>query len=233
MFPVSLWFSQFYSLCVRPFGHRTREHVLGCGDHGVQRWQGRPPPRTQVSRQSCLRVLMSVVSMGGPVLGDICNLSFVVSWCVAVVVGWICTEHHVLRRLQIYFKADKIHDRPCGSGPHRLSTTHADAHLPYQPWCSAYVEGRGRDDLHRRRAHKDEDALPVISFDDGLGGDETGALRAMFGLDTCSGATCAAMMARKGQRDLVLRASSAWLRRHCFASGWRARHTRRNMVCTK
>ena len=69
-------------------------------------------------------------------------------------------------------------------------------HLPYQPWCSACVEG-GRHDPHRRRAHEDEDVLPVISFDDGFDQDDTGALRAMFDMDTCSGATCAAMMTRK------------------------------------
>ena len=38
-------------------------------------------------------------------------------------------------------------------------------HLPYQPWSSACVEGRERDDPHRRRPHRDADAFSVISFD--------------------------------------------------------------------
>ena len=43
---------------------------------------------------------------------------------------------------------------------------------------------------------------PVISFDCGFGRDETGSLRATFGMDTCSGVTGAAMLTRKGPRDL-------------------------------
>ena len=33
-------------------------------------------------------------------------------------------------------------------------------HLPHQPWCWASVKGRGRDDPHKRRAHKEEDVFP-------------------------------------------------------------------------
>ena len=51
---------------------------------------------------------------------------------------------------------------------------HMLTHLPCHPWCSACVEGRGRDDPHQRRAHKDDDVPAVISVDYGFGRDETG-----------------------------------------------------------
>ena len=65
--------------------------------------------------------------------------------------------------------------------PTPVSRVHADreqhtlSHLPCQLWCPACVVGRGRDDPHRRRAHKDLDILPVIAFGHTFGRDDTGA----------------------------------------------------------
>ena len=101
-------------------------------------------------------------------------------------------------------------------------------HLPCHPWCSACVESRRRDDPFTDAEHtktmtflprslsitdsvgtKLGDVLPVTSFDYGF---ETGALRARFGMDTCSGGKCAAMMMRKRSGDLyVVRACTEFV----------------------
>ena len=121
-------------------------------------------------------------------------------------------------------------------------------HLPYHPWCSACVEGRRRDDLlHRRRAHKDDDVLPVISFDYGFSRDETGSRssRDLFRLRIRNwGPSCQVRHGHLFWREVCSHDDAettrrllccqsmhrvrafAWVRKHGFASGWRAGHAR-------
>ena len=63
--------------------------------------------------------------------------------------------------------------------------------------------------------------------------------RAMCGMDTWAGKTCAAMMTREGARDLhVLRACTefrafVWVRKHGCASGWRADRAQNDEISSR
>ena len=61
------------------------------------------------------------------------------------------------------------------------------------------MEGVGTTPTKRRK-QKDENVLPVIEFDDGFAREESGALHAMVGMDTCFKSIGEAMMMRKEPR---------------------------------
>ena len=42
---------------------------------------------------------------------------------------------------------------------------HMATHYPYRSWCEFCVMGKAKNDGHRRRADKEEDAIPKISID--------------------------------------------------------------------
>ncbi|CAE7522738.1 unnamed protein product [Symbiodinium sp. CCMP2592] len=109
-------------------------------------------------------------------------------------------------------QAEQPDSRPRGLRAPRNPTAqeraeHELTHTPYQAWCEKCVEGKAREDPHRRREPSDDPVTPLVTMDyqfysrDGKEVEEEASLATVLNLtDRATGWTLSAPVAHKGHR---------------------------------
>ncbi|CAE7226937.1 unnamed protein product [Symbiodinium sp. CCMP2592] len=109
-------------------------------------------------------------------------------------------------------QAEQPDSRPRGLRAPRNPTAqeraeHELTHTPYQAWCEKCVEGKAREDPHRRREPSDDPVTPLVTMDyqfysrDGKEVEEEASLATVLNLtDRATGWTLSVPVAHKGHR---------------------------------
>ncbi|CAE7197770.1 unnamed protein product [Symbiodinium sp. CCMP2592] len=109
-------------------------------------------------------------------------------------------------------QAEQPDSRPRGLRAPRNPTAqeraeHELTHTPYQAWCEKCVEGKAREDPHRRREPSDDPVTPLVTMDyqfysrDGKEVEEEASLATVLNLtDRATGWTLSIPVAHKGHR---------------------------------